>query len=299
MKIFITGGSGFIGTSLTLFLLDQGYRIIATGTSAAPRSISHHNYRYITADTTKPGAWQNELEDIDAVVNLAGRNIFKPWSDSYKKQIYDSRILTTRNLVEALPGNRRTILCNTSAAGYYGNRGDEVLLENASPGDDFLAKVCQDWEKEAFAAETKGVRVAAMRFSVVLGKNGGALAKMLPAFKFFAGGPLGSGQQWFPWIHLDDLMAAVVFILKNQDINGPINFCTPGPVRHRDFAKALGSALSRPSFMKAPGFMIRLIMGELGAALLSSQRILPDKLLKHGFEFQYPDIEQALRNLVL
>lgn len=298
MKIFITGGSGFIGTNLTLFLLDHGYRIIATGTSAAPPSISHQNYRYITADTTNPGAWQDELEDIDAAVNLAGRNIFKPWSDSYKKQIYDSRILTTRNLVEALPDNREVILCTTSAAGYYGDRGDEVLLEDASPGDDFLAKVSQDWEKEAFEAATKGARVAAMRFSVVLGKNGGALAKMLPAFKFFIGGPLGSGRQWFPWIHLDDLMAAVVFILKNQDLNGPVNFCAPGAVSHHDFAKALGNALSRPSFMKAPGFMIRLIMGELGAALLSSQRVLPDKLLKHGFEFQYPDIKQALRNLV-
>ena len=299
MKIFITGGSGFIGTRLTLFLLDQGYRIIATGTSAAPRSISHHNYRYIPADTTKPGAWQDQLEDIDAAVNLAGRNIFKPWSESYKKQIYDSRILTTRNLVEALPDNREIILCTTSAAGYYGDRGDEVLLEDASPGDDFLAKVCQDWEKEAFEAGTKGIRVAAMRFSVVLGKNGGALAKMLPTFKFFVGGPLGSGLQWFPWIHLDDLMAAVVFILEDRNINGPLNFCAPGTVRHRDFAKALGSALNRPSFMKAPGFMIRLIMGELGAALLSSQRVLPDKLLKRGFEFQYPDIDHALRDLIL
>lgn len=299
MRIFITGGSGFIGTRLSLFLLDHGYRIIATGTSAAPRTISHPNYRYISADTTQPGAWQDQLEDIDAAVNLAGRNIFSLWSDAYKQQIYDSRILTTRNLVEALPANSEIILCTTSAAGYYGDRGDEVLLEDASPGDDFLAKVSQDWEKEAFEAEAKGIRVAAMRFSVVLGKNGGALAKMLPAFKFLVGGPLGSGLQWFPWIHLDDLMAAVVFILTNQDISGPVNFCAPGAVRHRDFAKALGNALNRPSFLKAPGFMVRLVMGELGAVLLSSQRVLPDKLLKAGFEFQYPDIEQALRDLVL
>lgn len=298
MQIFITGGTGFIGTHLTSFLLDQGYKITATGTSAAPRSINHHNYRYLQADTTKPGSWQNELAHIDAAVNLAGRNIFKPWSDSYKQQIYDSRILTTRNLVEALPDDRAAVLCNTSATGYYGDRGDEVLLENATPGDDFLAKVSQDWEKEAFEAETKGVRVAAMRFGIVLGKNGGALAKMLPAFKSFVGGPLGDGRQWFPWIHLDDLMAAIVFIIEHPQINGPLNFCTPGPVRHRDFAQALGKTLSRPSFMKAPGFMIRLIMGELGAALLCSQRALPDKLIQHGFEFQYPEIEQALRNLV-
>jgi len=156
MKIFVTGGSGFIGTRLTLFLLDQGYRVIATGTSTAPISISHHNYRYIPADTTKPGAWQNELEDIDAAVNLAGRNIFKLWSDSYKKQIYDSRILTTRNLVEALPDNREIILCTTSGAGYYGNKGDEVLLEDASPATIFWQKFPKTGKKRLFRQKPKG-----------------------------------------------------------------------------------------------------------------------------------------------
>jgi len=298
MKILITGGSGFVGTGLSQFLLGRGHRIIATGSSASHRSISHKNYRYISADTTIPGPWQDELKDTDAVVNLAGKNIFKRWSDSCKKQIYDSRILTTRNLVQALPADNKITLCTTSAVGYYGDSADEVLRENAPPGDDFLAKVSRDWEKEAFQAQKKGIRVAAMRFGVVLGKNGGALAKMLPAFKFFAGGPLGSGLQWFPWIHLDDLITAVVFIIKNQYINGPVNFCAPDCVRQRDFAKALGSAINRPSFIKTPGFMIRLIMGELGVVFLTGQRVVPDKLLKHGFEFQYSEIENALKNLL-
>ena len=297
MKIFITGGSGFVGTNLSFYLIEKGHSIIAVGTSLSHKVISHENFRYISADTTIKGAWQDALKDVDAVINLAGKNIFKLWSDSYKDQIYKSRILTTRNLVEAMPDKKDTILCSTSAAGYYGDRSDEVLKEDALPGYDFLAKVCIDWEKEAFQAEAKGIRVAAMRFGVVLGKNGGALAKMVPAFKFFAGGPLGSGLQWFPWIHMDDLIAAIIFILENPDVKGPLNFCSPNPVRNRDFAKTLGKVLSRPSFMRAPSFMIRLIMGEMGKSLMSSQRAIPDKLLKHGFTFQYPNINNALYNL--
>lgn len=298
MKIFITGGSGFVGTNLSFYLLEKGHSIIAVGTSLSHKVISHENFRYISADTTKKGAWQDALKDVDAVINLAGKNIFKLWSDNYKKQIYKSRILTTRNLVEAMPDKKDTILCSTSAAGYYGDRADEVLKEDSLPGYNFLAKVCIDWEKEAFQAQAKGIRVAAMRFGVVLGKNGGALAKMVPAFKFFAGGPLGSGLQWFPWIHMDDLIAAIIFILENPDVKGPLNFCSPNPVRNRDFAKTLGKVLSRPSFMRAPSFMIRLIMGEMGKSLMSSQRAIPDKLLKHGFTFQYPDINNTLYDLV-
>ena len=161
-----------------------------------------------------------------------------------------------------------------------------------------LEGVSVDWEKEAFLAEKKGARVAAMRFGVVLGKNGGALAKMIPAFKSFAGDPIGSGDQWFPWFHLDDLISAVMFILENQDIKGPVNFCVPNPVRNRDFAKVLGKILGRPSFMRAPSFMIRTLMGEMGTIVMSSQRAVPDKLLKNGFEFRYPDIEKALYNLL-
>jgi hypothetical protein len=298
MKIFITGGSGFVGTNLSFYLLEKGHSIIAVGTSLSHKVISHENFRYISADTTKKGAWQDALKDVDAVINLAGKNIFKLWSDNYKKQIYKSRILTTRNLVEAMPDKKDTILCSTSAAGYYGDRADEVLKEDSLPGYNFLAKVCIDWEKEAFQAQAKGIRVAAMRFGVVLGKNGGALAKMVPAFKFFAGGPLGSGLQWFPWIHMDDLIAAIIFILENPDVKGPLNFCSPNPVRNRDFAKTLGKVLSRPSFMRAPSFMIRLIMGEMGKSLMSSQRAIPDKFLKHGFTFQYPDINNTLYDLV-
>jgi uncharacterized protein (TIGR01777 family) len=298
MKIFISGGTGFVGTTLVRYLLDIGHSVIATGSSSTHESVDHENFLFISADTTKKGPWQDSLNNVDALINLAGRTIFNRWSERYKKEMYNSRILTTRNLVEAIPDNKEVVLCSTSAVGYYGDRGEEILKEDAVPGNDFLATVSMDWEKEAFLAEEKGARVAIMRFGVVLGKNGGALAKMIPAFKSFAGGPVGSGDQWFPWIHMDDLISAMMFIIENQEMKGPVNFCAPNPVRNRDFAKALGKVLGRPSFMKTPSFMIRTLMGEMGTALLGSQRVVPDKLLKNGFEFQYPEIGKALRNLV-
>jgi len=297
MKIFIAGGSGFVGTRLIHDLIDRGHRVIAVGTSSAHKNPPNENFRYISADTTLKGPWQDALEDVDAIINLAGRNIFKLWSDTYKNQIYNSRILTTRNLVEAVPESKGIILCSTSGAGYYGNRADEVLTEDASSGSDFLAKVGIDWEKEAFLAEKKGVRVVAMRFGVVLDKNGGALAKMIPAFKCFAGGPLGSGLQWFPWIHMADLISAINFILETNEIKGPVNFCAPHPIKNRDFSKALGNVLNRPSFMKVPSFMIRLVVGEMGTLLTNSQKVIPHKLLRHGFKFQHPDIDSALEDI--
>ena len=298
MKTFITGGTGFVGRHLTHFLLDKGHQVIATGLRPTQDIIHHDQFEYLSADTTQPGSWQEALIDVDTVINLAGKTIFNRWSKSYKQEIYDSRILTTRNLVEALPKKEGINFFSTSAVGYYGDRGDETLSEDAENGKDFLAHVSIDWEEAANAAVGKGARVAILRFGIVLGNDGGALAKMLPAFKFFAGGPLGSGKQWFPWIHMDDLLAALAFVMENKEIRGPVNFCAPHPVRNRDLAKALGKVLGRPSVMPAPALMIRMVMGEMGTALLASQRVVPDKLLSHGFNFQYPEIQDALKNLI-
>ena len=272
--------------------------VSAVGRSADQPRIRHEDYRYITADTTRPGEWQKEVEEAEAAVNLTGATIFKRWTANYKKMIYSSRILTTRHVVAALPEGRKVTLCSASGGGYYGNRGDDILKEDEGVGRDFLAGVSLDWEKEAQRATAKGVRVAVMRFGVVLGKNGGALAKMIPAFKLFVGGSMGSGNQWFPWIYLEDLMAAILFILEHQDVSGPLNFCAPNPVRYRELAKTLGEALGRPSFMPAPAFMIRLAMGEFGDVFLASQRTIPDRLLQHGFSFQYPDIKSAIQDVV-
>ena len=298
MKILITGGSGFVGAKLSVYLLGQGHRITALGRSADPQRVRHENFRYVSADTTQPGSWQAELEAVDAVVNLAGATIFKRWTSAYKKQIYDSRVLTTRNLVAGLPPGKNITLCSASGAGYYGDRGDDILKEDERPCDDFLAVVSVDWEKAALRAVDKGIRVVLMRFGVVLGRGGGAMAKMIPAFKLFVGGSMGSGKQWFPWIHIDDLLAAVRLILDNGQIKGPLNFCGPNPIQYRDLARALGEVLKRPSVMPAPAFMIRLVMGEFGSVFLASQRTIPAKLLSHGFSFRYPDIKDAIRAVV-
>jgi hypothetical protein len=298
MKVLITGGLGFIGSNLSEYLLANGHSVTAIGRAADQKRISADGYHYISGDTTRPGDWQKALGDVDLVVNLAGKSIFKRWNESYKKQIYDSRILTTRNVVDALPADQTVVLCSASGAGYYGNRGDDVLKEDEKPGDDFLASASIDWEAEALRATEKDVRVALMRFGVILGKDGGALAKMIPAFKSFVGGPIGSGSQWFPWMHITDLMAAILFIAENPGVEGPLNFCAPNPVTNRELANTLGDVLGRPAFMPAPAFMIRALLGEFGNVLLDSQRTIPDKLLGHGFEFQYPDIKSAIQAVV-
>jgi len=298
MKFFITGATGFVGTYLCRNLLEAGHEVTGVGTRPEHRLISHDQFHYISADTTQPGSWQDALTDVDAVVNLAGKTIFNRWTTRYKIAMYDSRILTTRNLVDALPDGRDVVLCSTSAVGYYGDQGDAVLSEDAPAGDDFLARLGEHWEKEALAAEAKGARVVLARFGIVLGRGGGALGKMVPAFRMMVGGPLGDGMQWFPWIHMDDIIAAVKFLVTTDATRGPFNFCAPNPVRNLELAKALGDVLQRPAVMPAPAFMIRLVMGEFGNTLLASQRAVPAKLLDSGFEFAFPELHDALVDLV-
>lgn len=298
MRIFITGGTGFVGSFLSHYFVHRGHHVIATGTR--PRHIldSGDAFTYVSADTTVPGSWQDRVGEVDAVINLAGQNIFRYWTESAKHRIYESRILTTRNLTMGMEKKQCPILLSASAVGYYGDRGEVRLNELSPAGDDFLAGVSVDWEKEALQAEALGTRVALLRFSVILGKDGGALPRMLPAFKYFAGGPMGSGRQWFSWMHIQDLAAAMEMILSNEDMQGPFNFCAPLPERNHTFAKSLGKALGRPAFLRAPAFAIKMVMGELGGVLLGSQRCVPQKLQQHGFEFQYPVLEKALENLL-
>lgn len=298
MNYLITGGLGFVGRHLAKFLLKDGHRVTAIGLSRSPTLIDHSEFRYIPADTTKAGDWQDELQDQEVIVNLAGKSIFKRWTESYKKQIYDSRILTTRNLVDALPEDSRVIFCSTSAVGFYGSRGDDVLTEESPPGEDFLAKVGKDWEREALQALSKGARVVLTRFGIVLDRDGGAMAKMIPAFRRYVGGQLGSGEQWFPWIHMHDLLYAYKFVIAKRVINGPVNFCAPQPVRNRELVEKLGEALNRPAFMPAPAFLIKLLLGEFGGTLLSSQRAEPEKLQKFGYKFTYPNLKAAIEEIV-
>jgi uncharacterized protein (TIGR01777 family) len=298
MKVLITGGLGFVGTQLSIRLLERGHQITVVDRSPEPHEHTPGDVRYVSADTTVEGPWQEEVAAQDGIINLAGASIFSRWNKDTKNLMYDSRVLTTRNVVEAMPGKDGTVLCSTSAVGYYGFRGDEEIAEDGTPGNDFLASLCVDWENEANKAAEKGLRVAITRFGIVLGKTGGALGQMIPAFKKFVGGPLGSGNQWFSWIHMEDLLNAFLFVFENQEINGPVNFCSPHPVQNRELAKALGKVLSRPSFLTTPGFVLKLVMGEFGSVLLEGQRVIPGKLIKHGFTFQYPDIAGALEEVV-
>ncbi|WDP85826.1 MAG: TIGR01777 family protein [Desulfobacter sp.] len=295
--ILITGASGFVGRYLAKVLLDQNNAVIGLGTSSAhPFEQIYDAFTWISADTGLPGPWQNRVQEADVIINLAGRNIFNPWTRAYKKAIYDSRVKTTQNLVAALPNAWSGLFFSASAAGYYGDRGDTPLSETDLCGTDFLAMVCRDWEARAQSAAQKGARVLVMRFGVVLGQGGGALNLMGKAFKCFVGGPLGSGRQWFPWIHIQDLCQAVLFLLSGEH-QGVFNFTGPVATRQKAFAHALGSALKRPAFMPAPAMMVKFFLGELGASLLQSQKALPVALEKSGFKFGYRTVKEALDSI--
>jgi uncharacterized protein (TIGR01777 family) len=297
MNVVVTGGSGFVGTYLSSHLLKAGHRVTAIGTRSAYDGVDHPDFTYLSADTTRPGPWQEVAAAGEWLFNLAGRTIFQRWSKSHKQQIYDSRILTTRNLVAALTDRSHAVLVSTSAVGYYGDRGDEELIESSPPGRGFLSVLAKDWEAEALAAEAKGARVAVARFGIALGRDGGALAKMVPAFRSFLGGPLGNGRQWFPWIHVHDMVAALAFLAAGDGRCGEYNICAPHPVRNGRMADALGKALGRPAAMTAPAFMLKMMMGEMAGVLLGSQRTLPERLRQAGFQFAFPRIGSALEHL--
>jgi hypothetical protein len=300
VKILITGGTGFVGTQLTSRLIqDENKVTILTRSGKGPEK-GAAGISYLQGDPTQKGPWQEAIKNHDAVINLAGASIFRKWTEEHKKAIRESRVNTTRNIVEGIPpqSQQQFTLFSTSAVGYYGFCGDEELTEESHHGDDFLAKISVEWEREALNARDKGVRVVISRFGIVMGEKGGALSQMIPLFKKYIGGPIGSGKQWFSWIHIKDLAEAFVFMTKRPEISGPVNVCSPNPVRNKDLAKALGKALHRPSFIPAPGFMVKWVLGEFGSVILEGQRVLPQRLLESGFVFQYPDIERALQSIV-
>jgi uncharacterized protein (TIGR01777 family) len=301
MKILITGGTGFVGKQLTSRLIQEGYEVTILTRSLKGEKGTSSGISYLEGDPTKKGPWQESIRDHEVVINLAGASIFSKWTEEHKKAIRESRVNTTRNIVEGIPSHSEKpfTLFSTSAVGYYGFCGDEELTEESPPGSDFLARIALEWEGEALKARDKGARVVITRFGIVLGEKGGVLGQMIPLFKKYLGGPIGSGKQWFSWIHIKDLAEAFIFLLNHPEISGPVNLCSPNPVRNRDLARALGKTLHRPSFMPAPGFMVKLILGEFGSVVLEGQRVIPKKLLENGFVFRYPDIHSALQSIVL
>lgn len=297
MNVLMTGGTGFVGTHVTRRLLDLGWKVTITGRSPSWEFNHRMGYRQIVCDTTLKGDWQNEVGHMDVVINLAGRNIFTLWNKEKKRDIEQSRFLTTANLVEAMNGSSVKVFLSTSASGYYGNRNDEILAEESGKGEGFLADVCETWEKEARGAVAMNIRTVLMRFGMILGQNGGAFKMMLPPFRFGLGGNIGNGEQWMSWMHIDDLASAIVFLINCTEASGPVNFCAPYAVRNKDFTSAMGHALNRPAFFHVPGFILRTVMGELGDTLLASQRMTAGELKRLGFDFKYPDIDSALADL--
>lgn len=301
MKIFMTGGTGFVGTTLTKKLTQEKHHVTILTRALTEDSPLPKGATYLEGDPTEKGTWQESVAEHEVIINLAGASIFRRWSETTKEIIRDTRIHTTQNLVEALAARKgkETLLLSTSAIGYYGFHEDEELVEDSPPGDNFLASLAREWESAALKAEAFGVRVALLRFGIILGKHGGALRQMLPLFNMYLGSPLGSGEQWFSWIHEEDLAGIYLHLIAQKNISGPINCTAPHPVRNMDLTRVLAEALGKPSFMPAvPGFMLRMIMGEFGSVLLEGQRVLPKRVLDTGFRFKFPKIKKALQDLL-
>jgi len=303
VRVVVTGGTGFIGSALCANLVAAGHLpVVLTRDPTGARRKLGEPVEAVAWEPPRAGGWTQALNGTDAVINLAGESIAaKRWSARQKRAIRESRVATTRTLVEALAGlaSRPKVLISASASGYYGPRGDLPVDESAAPGTDFLAQVCSDWEREAQAAEALGLRVALIRTGVVLGRNGGALQKLLPPFRVFVGGPLGSGRQGFPWVHLDDLVGIYRLALEQESVAGPLNAAGPAPLTNRQFCQALGRALGRPCWLPVPAFALKILLGELAEPLLlQGQKLIPARTEQLGYQFKYRTAEAALRNVV-
>lgn len=299
MKTLVTGGTGMVGPRL-LRMLDQPV-VLSRNPERAREKVGHLAGRIIRWDPMAGPPPAEAFAGVEAVFHLAGESVAEGrWTAAQKARIRDSRVVGTRNLVQGIAqvSDRPRVLVSASAVGYYGDRGEEELTESASPGRDFLADVCVAWEKEALAAEKLGVRVVTERTGIVLGAGGGALAKMLTPFKLGAGGPLGNGRQWMPWVHVSDLARLYLHAAEHESIRGPMNAVAPHPVRNSEFTKALGRQLRRPAFMPAPYLGLRLLFGEFAQVLFASQRVVPQVAIDTGFTFQYPDIAAALKEIL-
>lgn len=275
MKVAITGASGFIGRAVASRLRSQGHDVHAVSVRTAPSLDS--------------------LKGCQAVVHLAGEPIAQRWTEETRKRILESRVEGTRTLVAAMRANPPQVLVSASAVGYYGSRGDEILTESSPPGTDFAAEVATAWEREAQTAEELGTRVVRLRIGMVLGPGGGALKKMTLPFRLGLGGPIAGGHHWMPWIHLDDLIALVSFMLKESTVRGVFNATSPHPVTNLEFTRALGQAVNMPAMVPMPAFALKLLLGQMAELLLASQRVVPEATLNTGFTFQYPDVFGALK----
>lgn len=301
-EIIITGGTGLIGKHLTRLLKSKGYSVTIFSRNAisAKQSVPEAD-DFVSWDYRIPEGWKSRIDGSYGIVNLAGASIAgQKWTDAFKQEMMDSRVISTKNISDAInnSANPPKVFFSASALGYYGDQGDQLITESSSSGNDLLSEICKNWEQMAFLAETK-TRVVTGRIGVVLDKSEGAIPKMLTPYRLFAGGPLGKGTQWYPWIHIDDVAGLILWSIENDSVSGPINVVGPNPVRMNDFAKALGSVLRRPSIMRVPEFVLKLMLGEMAQIILQGQRAIPEKPLKSGYQFKYIDLIKALESLNL
>ncbi|MGB5633259.1 MAG: TIGR01777 family oxidoreductase [Waterburya sp.] len=304
MKIAITGATGLVGSSLVAQLTQKGHQIlIFTRNSSKAQKIfpasAFPNLEIVQYTPQESGDWQQNVSGCDAVVNLAGEPIAERWSPQQKEAIMQSRQIGTRKLVEAIAmaDKKPQVLVSGSAVGYYGTSETTAFDESNDAGQDFLAQVCQNWEAEAQKVTESGVRLVILRIGIVLA-NGGALGKMLGPFKMFAGGPIGSGKQWFSWIHRDDLVSLISHAVEQEDMSGVYNATAPNPVRMGQLCKTLGEVMNRPSWLPVPDFVLEVLLGDGAIVVLEGQRVLPKKTQTSGFSYQYPDLKPALAEIV-
>jgi uncharacterized protein (TIGR01777 family) len=299
MKVLISGSHGMVGRALTAALGTSGAEIYKL---SRKQSDSPHEILWNTATGEIDAGRLEEIGGVDAVIHLAGENVGEArWSEERKRKIYESRVPATQKLCVSLArlSAPPRLFVGASAIGYYGDRGEEILTESSAPGSGFLAQTCMDWEAASAAVASAGTRIVHLRFGMIVGRDGGALKKMLPIFKLGLGGSLGSGKQWMSWVSLRDVIRVIQFVLNQESPAEIYNTVAPEPVRNRDFTKMLGRALRRPTFVSAPAFALRMMFGEMAdEALLASARVVPEKLLSEGFQFQDRDLECVLKKEV-
>ena len=298
MNVLVAGGTGFLGTHLVRALIAEGDRVVVL--TRRPMQGRDSGPRYVTWDGKSVDPILPEIRIADAVINLSGASIGAGrWTPSRKQIIVESRTVTTESLVEAMESSpsRPSVFLNASAVGYYGDCGEEEVPEGHASGKGFLAGLCLRWETAALRARQLGVRVVLPRTALVLSSGGGALGRMALPYRMYLGGPLGSGRQWFPWIHLHDAVASMLVALRSEHVDGPMNVVAPGTVRMDDFARALGASLGRPSVLRVPPGLLSVVLGEMAEMILVSQRIVPAVLLRNDYRFRFPTLESALQNI--
>ena len=292
MKVAVTGATGVIGRAVVRELVERGDSVVALSRDASKANLDVEVVEW--RDPKGEPAPAAAFAGVDGVIHLLGEPIAQRWTDTAKREIHDSRALGTRNLIAGMRSSPPAVLVSQAATGYYGPHGDEAVDESGAPGDSFEASVVADWETEARAAEQLGMRVVLCRTGVVLSPSGGALEKMLTPFKLGVGGPVAGGEQYLPWVHIDDVVGALLFALDTEAASGPINVTAPAPVTNKEFSRALGRALHRPAFMPVPGFAIRLLYGEMAIIVTTGVRAEPRRLEQLGYSFRQPDLARAL-----